>query len=97
MSFYLKRAKTKTKESCWYIPKIYPKGQKWIYKLNSGIDVQQISASVFSSIPFMLSNRDDIFSHFDGSTSLKLQMAEYVTETKGFTEIKKKIILIYLS
>lgn len=39
----------------------------------------------------MLSNRDDILSHFDGITSLKLQMAKYLTETKGLPEIKEEI------
>lgn len=39
---------------------------------------------------FMLSNRDDISLHFRGKTSLKVQMAEYITETKGIPGRKNK-------
>lgn len=39
----------------------------------------------------MLSNRVDILSHVDGRTSLKIQMTEYFTETKGFPEKRRNI------
>lgn len=41
---------------------------------------------------FLLSNRDDILSHVDGITSLKLQMTEYLTETKGFPGKRRRHI-----
>lgn len=43
-------------------------------------------------MPFRLSNRDDISLHFRGKISVKVQMAKYITETKGIPEEKTRTI-----
>lgn len=53
---------------------------------------RQFWASVSSSVSCRLCNCDDIFEQFDGIISLKTQMAEYVTETKGNPGKKKRKI-----